>query len=188
MSSDPGYLTNHLLIAMPALADPNFVHTVTFVCEHNAQGALGLVINRVLDMRLDDVFEQLGLPAGTLRIGQHPVLQGGPVQTDRGFVLHRGEGEWASTLKVSESIHVTTSRDILDALARGQGPGQAVIALGYAGWGAGQLERELVENAWLSVPADDRIVFDTPVEERWLAAGRLLGIDLATISPDAGHA
>ncbi|HSN71548.1 MAG TPA: YqgE/AlgH family protein [Steroidobacteraceae bacterium] len=188
MSETPAYLSNHLLIAMPALADPNFVQTVTFVCEHNAQGALGIVINRALDMRLDDVFEQLGLPTGAVGIGRHPVLQGGPVQTDRGFVLHRGEGDWASTLKVSERVHVTTSRDILDALARGDGPREAFIALGYAGWGAGQLEQELLENAWLSVPADERILFETPVEERWLAAGRLLGIDLATISPDAGHA
>ena len=188
MSSAPGYLTNHLLIAMPTLADPNFVQTVTFVCEHNAQGALGLVINRALEMRLDDVFEQLGLAAGTLEIGRQLVMHGGPVQTDRGFVLHRGLGEWASTLKVSERVHVTTSRDILDALSRGEGPAEAVIALGYAGWGAGQLERELAENAWLSVPVDDRILFETPVEERWYAAGRLLGVDLGTISPDAGHA
>jgi putative transcriptional regulator len=185
--SAPNYLTNHLLIAMPALSDPNFVQTVTFICEHNEQGALGIVINRALEMRLDDVFEQLGLPQGG-DIGHHAVLQGGPVQTDRGFVLHRGRGQWDSTLKVSDEIHVTTSRDILDALARGAGPAEAVVALGYAGWAAGQLEREMIDNAWLSVPADERILFETPLEDRWLAAGRLLGIDLATLSPDAGHA
>jgi putative transcriptional regulator len=186
--SESAFLTNHLLIAMPALADPNFVQTVTFVCEHTAQGALGIVINRVLEMRLDDVFAQLDLPTGTGAIGAHHVLQGGPVQTDRGFVLHRGDGEWASTLKVSEHVHVTTSRDILDALARGEGPPEAIVALGYAGWGAGQLEREMAENAWLSVPAEQRILFDTPIEDRWLAAGKLLGIDLATMSGEAGHA
>jgi len=185
--SQPTGLTNHLLIAMPSLSDPNFVHTVTFVCEHNEQGALGIIINRALDMRLDDVFEQLSLPRG-LEIGRHPVLQGGPVQTDRGFVLHRGNGQWESTLKVSDEVHLTTSRDILDALARGVGPPEAVVALGYAGWAAGQLEREMIDNAWLSVPADERILFATPIEDRWLAAGRLLGIDLATLSPDAGHA
>lgn len=183
----PDFLTNQFLIAMPALADPNFSQTVTLVCEHSAQGALGIIINRPLDMQLAEVFEQLKLPTGTA-IGHRPVLQGGPVQTDRGFVIHRAGRDWDSTLRVSEQIYVTTSRDVLDAMARGEGPGEAIVALGYAGWDAGQLEDELAHNAWLSAPVDERILFAMPFEQRWHAAGRLLGIDLSTISNEAGHA
>ncbi len=183
----PDFLTNQFLIAMPALADPNFSQTVTLVCEHSAQGALGIIINRPLDMQLAEVFEQLKLPTGTA-IGHRPVLQGGPVQTDRGFVIHRAGRDWDSTLHVSEQIHVTTSRDVLDAMARGEGPGEAIVALGYAGWDAGQLEDELAQNAWLSAPVDEHILFAMPFEQRWHAAGRLLGIDLSTISTEAGHA
>jgi putative transcriptional regulator len=184
----PGFLTNQFLIAMPALADENFSQTVTFICEHNPQGALGIIINRPLEMRLADVFRQLKLPAEE-PLSSQLVLQGGPVQTDRGFVVHRAHSrEWDSTLRVSEHVHVTTSRDILDAMARGEGPHDAFVALGYAGWEAGQLENEMVQNAWLSVTAEPHVLFDTPFDQRWLAAGRLLGVDLATLSPHAGHA
>jgi putative transcriptional regulator len=182
------FLSNQFLIAMPAMTDSNFAQTVTYIWEHNADGALGIIINRPLQMKLADVFEQLKMPTAVDAIGQQSVFQGGPVQTDRGFVLHHIGGHWEHTRKVSSRIQVTTSPDILDAMARGSGPETALVALGYAGWSGGQLEQELAQNAWLTVPADDRIIFDTPFDQRWHAAGRLLGIDLATISPHAGHA
>jgi putative transcriptional regulator len=183
-----GDFANQFLIAMPAMTDGNFAQTVTFIWEHNAEGALGIVINRPLQMRLVDVFEQLKMPTAPGVSGHQPVLQGGPVQTDRGFVVHRSGRRWEHTREVSSRIHVTTSPDILDAMARGDGPDTALVALGYAGWSAGQLESEIAQNAWLTVPCDERILFDTPYEQRWRAAGRLLGIDLATISPHVGHA
>ena len=182
------FLTDQFLIAMPAMTDSNFSQTVTYIWEHNPEGALGIIINRPLQMKLADVFEQLKMPTPTESVGQQSVLQGGPVQTDRGFVLHYSGGQWEHTRAVSSRIQVTTSPDILDAMARGNGPETALVALGYAGWSAGQLEQELAQNAWLTVAADERIIFDTPYEQRWLAAGRLLGIDLATISPHVGHA
>jgi putative transcriptional regulator len=182
------FFTNQLLIAMPSMADPNFAQTVALVCEHSPRGALGLILNRPLPMKLSEVFEQLALDAIDLHIGQQSVLRGGPVQTDRGFVVHRQGGTWDSTLKVSDSIQVTTSRDVLVAMARGVGPPDAFIALGYAGWDAGQLEHEILANAWLNVPADEHVIFDLPYEERWQAAGRILGIDLTRISAVAGHA
>jgi putative transcriptional regulator len=182
------YLNNQFLIAMPGMEDPNFAHTVTLVCEHGEQGALGIVINRPLTMDLGDVFAQLGLDASQSRVANQQVLHGGPVQNDRGFVLHSPGPSWESTLPVSERLHVTTSRDILDALASGGGPEHAVIALGYAGWEAGQLEDELARNAWLTVPVDEALLFEVPAEERWQAAGRLLGINLLHLSSQAGHA
>jgi len=187
MSGDAS-LTNQFLIAMPAMTDANFSQTVTFIWEHNAEGALGIIINRPLQMKLSDVFEQLKMPTPNDALGRQPVLQGGPVQTDRGFVVHQIGGQWEHTRQISPRIQVTTSPDILDAMARGAGPETAIVALGYAGWSAGQLERELAQNAWLTVPADEQILFNTPFEQRWRAAGRLLGVDLATISPQAGHA
>jgi putative transcriptional regulator len=182
------YLSNHLLIAMPTLADPNFAQTVTLICEHSDRGALGLVLNRPMTMQLGEVLDQLSLTADDPALRTQAVLQGGPVQTDRGFVLHRPGGAWDSTLKVSPTIEVTTSRDVLAALAMGMGPGQVTVALGYAGWDSGQLEEEIKNNAWLSVPADDSIVFELPFEQRWSAAARLLGVDLARMSPMAGRA
>lgn len=183
-----GYLTNQFLVAMPALTDANFAQTVTFIWEHNDDGALGIIINRPLQMRLAEVFEQLKLPMSPDVDGVQHVLQGGPVQTDRGFVVHHVGGDWEHTRQISSRIQVTTSPDILKAMAIGAGPQTAIVALGYAGWGSGQLEDEISQNAWLTVPCDERILFDTPYEERWHAAGRLLGIDVATISPQAGHA
>lgn len=184
-----GYLTNHLLVAMPALADPNFAQSVALVCEHTDRGALGIVINRPLEMRIAEVLEQLELDSSHPQLQDMPVLRGGPVQGDRGFVLHRPcDRHWDSTLSVSDSLHVTTSRDVLASMARGQGPSQAVIALGYAGWDAGQLEEELLQNAWLTVPCEDSVIFDLPFEQRWNAAARLVGVDLARISHVAGRA
>ena len=186
--SDGDFLTNQFLIAMPAMTDSNFAQTVTFIWEHNSDGALGIIINRPLQMNLLDVFEQLKMPTAPGVFGRQSVLQGGPVQTDRGFVVHQVGGHWEHTRRISPRLQVTTSPDILNAMARGSGPDTALVALGYAGWSAGQLETELAQNAWLTAPCDERILFDTPYEDRWRAAGRLLGIDLATISDQVGHA
>src|SRR5271165_1512580 len=186
--SDSGYLTNQLLIAMPFMGDPNFARCVALVCDHSASGALGLIVNKPLPMRMGEIFEQLEIKLGQGALWERQVLRGGPMQTDRGFVVHRAGGEWDSTLKVSDALHVTTSRDILAAMARGQGPAEAMVALGYAGWGGGQLEEELRANAWLSAPVDLSLIFDLPFESRWQAAGRLLGVELSRISPISGNA
>lgn len=182
------YFNNQFLIAMPTLADPNFFQTVTYISEHNAEGALGIVINRPLTLTLGDLLEHLRIPVNLPEISAMPVYAGGPVQPEQGFVVHTPVGRWGATLKVTESIGITTSRDILQALAQGEGPDQALVALGYAGWGPGQLDREIVENAWLSGPADEAILFRMPNEERWTAAAALLGVDLRLLSGDAGHA
>ena len=182
------YLTNQFLIAMLGMEDPNFAQTVTLVCEHSPRGALGIVINKPLSMTLAEVFAQLGLDASRSSVAQDPVLHGGPVQNDRGFVLHSPDKEFDSTLAVSERLHLTTSRDVLDALANGEGPDKVLVALGYAGWDAGQLEEEMARNAWLTVPVDERLLFDVAIEDRWQAAARLLGVNLMTLSSDAGHA
>ena len=180
-------LTHHFLIAMPNMADPYFARSLTYICEHNAQGALGLVVNRPIDMMLSGVFEKLDLtlegPAAS-----EPIYFGGPVQTERGFVLHRPVGGWQSTLAVRDGIGLTTSRDILEAMGRGEGPERMMFALGYSGWGAGQLENELKQNSWLTVEARDGIIFDLPPEARLTAAMSLLGVDFARLSDEAGHA
>lgn len=182
------YLTNHFLIAMPTLMDPNFFHSVTYICEHNEEGAMGIVINQPMDINLGDLAEHLNLTVSDkTRLGQ-PVFCGGPVEIDRGFVLHRPAGQWESTLNITGDIAVSTSHDIVTALVTGNGPGQSLIALGYAGWGAGQLEQELADNAWLSGPADATIIFEMQTEQRWSAAARLLGVDINQISGDVGHA
>jgi putative transcriptional regulator len=173
---------------MPSMMDPNFHQTVTFICEHSDQGALGIVINRPLDMDLGEIFQQLSLEQTDPDLAASPILRGGPVQIEHGFVLHESKEKWDATATVADSIMVTTSRDILSAMASGKGPKRAVVALGYAGWGAGQLEAELSANAWLSVPASPDILFDTPFEERWSRAAEMLGVDLATMSTQAGHA
>jgi putative transcriptional regulator len=188
MGSGP-YLNNQFLVAMPSLADPNFSHSVALICEHTDRGALGIVINRPLEMKMSEVLEQLSLTSDDPRLRDMPVLRGGPVQLDRGFVLHRPCPQgWDSTLPVSDALHVTTSRDVLAAMARGEGPAQVVVALGYAGWDAGQLEEEVLQNAWLTVPCDESLIFDLPYEQRWQAAARLLGVELSRISHQAGRA
>jgi putative transcriptional regulator len=186
--SDTGYLTNQLLIAMPAMGDPNFSQTVALICDHSSRGALALILNKPLPMRMGEIFEQLEIELALGPLRERHVLRGGPMQTDRGFVVHRAGGDWDSTLKVSDVIHVTTSRDILAAMAIGQGPEEAVVALGYAGWDGGQLEDEIRANAWLSAPVDPDLIFDLPFESRWHAAGRLLGVELSRISPMSGNA
>lgn len=180
--------TNHFLIAMPALADPNFFHSVTYVCEHSADGALGIVINRPMDITLTDVLAHMSITLRELEAGESIVYVGGPVQPERGFVLHRPPKHWESTLQITPSLAVTTSKDILTAIAKGKGPERALVALGYAGWGPGQLERELADNAWLSGPADESIIFDVEPDKRWQAAAAAMGVDLSRLSSDVGHA
>ncbi len=181
-------LRNHFLIAMPALADPNFAHTVTYICEHNPEGALGIVINRPMDISLGDVLNHMKIQPGEHVDTAVPVYTGGPVQPERGFVLHQPTGAWTSSLPITDDIALTTSRDIMTAIGHGEGPRQFLLALGYAGWGAGQLEQEIIDNAWLSGPADPAILFDLPVEERWAAAAALIGVDLTLLSSETGHA
>jgi len=173
---------------MPALEDPNFFHSVTYICEHNEQGAMGIVINQPLDISLGDVLTHMEMSVHDESLTTTPVYLGGPVQTDRGFVLHEPLGEWDSMLAITHSLAVTTSQDILQALNDGEGPERSLVALGYAGWGEGQLEHELVANTWLTCPADSAIIFDTPIENRWTAAAASLGIDLNTLSGSFGHA
>ncbi len=181
-------LTNQLLVAMPGLEDPQFAQTVTLICEHGDKGALGIVLNKPLTMKLSEVLAQMKLPPETQTIAEQIVLSGGPVHQDRGFVLHRPGGSWESTHKISDSIQVTTSRDVLAAMARGQGPEDAFIALGYAQWDAGQLEQELKDNAWLTLPVSEAVLFTLPYEDRWSAAWRTLGVDVTAVAPNAGHA
>jgi putative transcriptional regulator len=183
----PTSLANQLLIAMPALADPNFARTVTFLCEHASEGAMGIIINRLTDLTLREVFEQLKIPASGA-ITTQPVYYGGPVQGNRGFVLHEPLGQWEASLRVTDTLAVTTSRDVLEAIAEDRGPDRYLVALGYAGWAPGQLERELGENAWLSGPAERAILFELPPERRWRAAAERMGVDLTTLSGEAGHA
>ena len=173
---------------MPNMADPYFSRTLTYVCEHNDQGALGIVVNRPIDMTLQALFERLSLSLKDPACADAPVYFGGPVQTDRGFVLHFPAGEWQSTLKVRDAIGLTTSKDILEAVGRGEGPAKMLVSLGYASWSAGQIEHELKQNAWLTVEAKDAIIFDLPADERLPAAMQLLGIDYARLADQAGHA
>ncbi|HEY8607307.1 MAG TPA: YqgE/AlgH family protein [Noviherbaspirillum sp.] len=185
-------LANHFLIAMPSMSDPMFGGAVVYLCEHNAEGALGVIINKATDMTMDVLLERIDLSPGTpitsLELDAKPVMFGGPVQVERGFVLHMPHGSWASVMKVSEDVALTTSKDILEAVAVGRGPERLLVTLGCAGWSAGQLEEEIGRNGWLTVPADPRIIFDTPVEERFSAAMKLLGIDPVMLAGVAGHA
>jgi putative transcriptional regulator len=181
-------LTHHFLIAMPNMADPYFSKSLTYICEHNEQGALGLVLTRPVDLTLSALLEQIEIPVARPEIGAIQVHFGGPVQMDRGFVLHQPPGQWQSTLRVNDEIGLTTSKDILEAVARGEGPHKFFVTLGYAGWAPGQLEHEISLNAWLSVPADTTLMFDLPLDARFDAAMHLLGIDAINLSDDAGHA
>lgn len=187
MMDTVSYFNQQLLIAMPGMEDPNFDHGVTLMCQHNEEGALGITINRHSELTLMDVLAQLEITCSDERIANQPVLQGGPVQQERGFVLHT-DGEWEATTQVAPGIMVTTSRDILEAIAEHRGPAKYIVALGYAGWSAGQLEDELKNNAWLNTTADSAIVFDSPIDDRWARAVASLGIDANTLQPVGGHA
>ena len=182
-------LSNQFLIAMPNMADPNFAGVVIYVCEHTPEGALGLVINRPTDLTLAGLLERIELDIDDVDTDGHtePVFYGGPVQTDRGFVLHAPTGKYMSTVEVGE-LALTTSRDVLQAMAEGDGPPRLLVTLGYSGWGAGQLEEELSDNAWLTVMASPDIIFNTPPEQRFNAALKLLGIDPIMLAGEAGHA
>ena len=196
-------LTNQFLIAMPGMGDDNFAGAVVYLCEHTADGALGLVINKPLDITLRKLFDKVELPLAPGSLGDQPVYFGGPVQTERGFVLHEpmpdadrpGEGPhpgphpgpYNSTLKIPGGLQMTTSKDVLEALAQGGGPKRLLVTLGYCGWGAGQLEDELGRNGWLTVDAVPGIIFDTPVEQRYQRAIALLGFDPRMLSAEAGH-
>ena len=181
-------LTDHFLIAMPAMSDPYFARTLVYVAEHNDRGALGVIVNRPIDMNLAALFEKIEIPLEAEGFADFPVFFGGPVQTDRGFVLHRPIGEWQSTLAVNRHIGLTSSRDVLQAVASQGQPRDVMVTLGYSGWSAGQLETELAQNAWLTVPAEPRILFDLPYEERLASAMEKLGIDFTHLAEDAGHA
>ena len=180
-------LSNQFLIAMPSLADPNFERTVTLICEHNEDGALGIIINRVTDLHVGEVLQQLELAVPDTPLADQPVMHGGPVAQSRGFVLHGSDDDWESTLRLGQGLRLTTSRDIMVAMSEGSGPERSLFALGYAGWSPGQLETEMSDNAWLSVRCSSDLIFDTPIEQRWDAATRLLGIDPSRLSSQAGH-
>lgn len=187
-SSSTASLRNHFLLAMPSLTEGIFSQSITYICEHGESGAMGIVINQALDLTVDEIFDHLEINARR-DFSEIPVMAGGPVQIDHGFVLHRNcPQRWEASLKITPEITLTTSRDILRAIAKNSGPEEYLIALGYAGWTAGQLEFELAENSWLTLPADSDIIFSTPYHLRLSAAAAVLGIDMNLISGQAGHA
>jgi len=183
-----GFLERQMLIAMPGMVDDNFAGSVTLMCQHNDAGAIGITINRLSDYTLGEIFAQLKLECSEEDVRNLPVLEGGPVSPDRGFVLHSPVEGYESSLMIDQDIMVTTSRDVLADIASGDGPGKFIVALGYAGWGGGQLENEMLANAWLSVSADTAIVFDLPVPERFDRAMSRLGIKTDMLHSEAGHA
>ncbi|RQP21700.1 YqgE/AlgH family protein [Piscinibacter terrae] len=192
MSSGGINLTNQFLIAMPGLAGDTFAGTVIYMCEHTENGALGLVINKPIDIKLKNLFEKVELTLDRDDLAEEPVYFGGPVQTERGFVLHErlsdDGGHYNSSLKIPGGLEMTTSKDVLEALSNGAGPKKVLVTLGYSGWGAGQLEDEMKRNSWINVSAEPGIIFDTPVEQRYDKALSLLGIDPGMLSQEAGHA
>ncbi|WP_395698848.1 YqgE/AlgH family protein [Aquabacterium sp.] len=192
MSSDRINLTNQFLIAMPGMADDTFAGSVVYLCEHTEKGALGLVINKPIDIKLKNLFEKVELSLESPELAEQPVFFGGPVQTERGFVLHEKLGSeqspYNSTLQIPGGLEMTTSKDVLEALAHGSGPKRVLVTLGYSGWAAGQLEDEIGRNGWLNVDANREIIFDTPIELRYERALSLLGFDPRMLSQEAGHA
>ena len=181
-------LANQLLIASPALSDPNFARSVALICQHDDEGAMGVVVNRPSEYTLGEVLRQMNLQAQDPHLAGQVVLAGGPVHPERGFVLHDGLRAWESTMEVADGLYLTTSRDILEAMAAGDGPAHAIVALGCAGWGAGQLEYELGENSWLTAPADAELLFALPLERRWQAAGQRIGVDMTRLTDYSGRA
>lgn len=186
---DQTTLTNQFLIAMPTLPDINFHHSVSYICEHNQNGAIGIIINRPIDIPLREVFNQLGIAVDPNAIQDIPVYYGGPVHQERGFVIHtHTEQSWRSSITTSADLMVTTSQDILEAIAVGEGPEKYLVALGYAGWGEQQLEEEIMQNSWLHCPMDTQILFECPATRRWESAVNSLGIDVNSLSGHSGHA
>ncbi len=188
MSVNPTPLAQQLLIALPSLADTHFSRSVALICQHDEDGAMGVIVNRASEYTLGEVLSQMSLVPRDGLMARQQVLSGGPVLPERGFVLHDGERQWDSTLLIGGGLSLTTSRDILEAIAQGNGPEHAVVALGCAGWSAGQLESELVENSWLTAPADPELLFELPLEQRWQAAGGLIGVDMSRMTDYSGHA
>lgn len=188
--TDPGptLLANQLLIALPALSDPNFARSVTLLCQHDAKGALGVMVNRPSEYTLGQLFDQIDIACDDAQLRARAVLTGGPVHPQHGFVLHDGDRSWGSCVAVTDDLWLTTSRDVLEAMASGDGPAHVLVALGCANWGAGQLEYELGENSWLTVPADAGLLFDTPLERRWQAAAGRIGVNMAQMPDYSGHA
>ena len=184
----PQTLAGQLLIAMPSLSDPDFSRSVTLICQHDADGAMGVVLNRPAEYTLEEVFRQMGIERIDASLAARQVVAGGPVHPERGFVLHDGDRGWDSSLAIGEGLYVTTSRDVLEALARGDGPDLSMVALGCAGWGAGQLEQELLEDSWLTAPVDAGLLFSLPLEARWQAAAARLGVDMSLMAGYSGHA
>jgi putative transcriptional regulator len=181
-------LSNQLLIAMPAMDDPNFARTVTLICEHNDEGCFGVTINRPIEITIGDLFQQLEIASIEQNLLDSTAVNGGPVQSSQGFVLHDTDRVWEGTLKITEDLAVTSSKDILDAIATGDGPDNFLLALGCASWSPGQVEDELKQNAWLTCPVDHAILFDTPYSERWTSAAKTLGVDVNLMSDSVGHA
>ncbi|WP_374354735.1 YqgE/AlgH family protein [Chitinimonas sp.] len=181
-------LSRQFLIAMPSMADPIFARALVFVCDHNDQGAMGVIVNRPLGMDMKTLFQQVDIELKRTELAEQDIYFGGPVQTDRGFVLHQPLGNWQSTMAVEDDLGLTTSKDVLAAVGDGGGPDRLFVSLGYAGWEAGQLEGEMAQNAWLNVDADIELIFSLPAEQRYEAALGLLGIDMAMLSDTAGHA
>lgn len=181
-------LANQLLIALPTLAESPFARSVALICQHDSEGAMGVVVNRASEYTIGEVFQQMGIRSDDADLCAQPVLAGGPVHPERGFVLHDGERVWDSSLPIGEQLYVTTSRDVLEAMARGEGPRHVTVALGCAGWGAGQLENELVENSWITAPADPRLLFVMPLGARWEAAAGSIGVDMSRMADYSGHA
>ncbi len=181
-------LTGHFLIAMPSLNDGFFNQAVTYICEHDENGSFGIIINQQTGISLKQIAKEMAIETENNYNDKQLVFIGGPVDQGRGFILHRPIGNWQSSLKVNDNIAITTSKDILQAIINNEGPEDNIVALGYAGWAAGQLDHEMASNTWLSCPADVQIIFNTPVEERWKTAAKLIGVDLSLLSNDAGHA
>ncbi len=189
-------LTSHFIIAMPGLADPMFEKTVSFICQHNEQGAMGLTINRPIGISFSELLSQLNIPLEDSKLASTPIYLGGPVETGHGFVLHSNDtkkqpahqNDWEQTLSINKHISLSSSKDILTAIAKGEGPTDFLIILGYSGWTSGQIESEIQDNSWLNVPADNDIIFNTPFSRRWESAAMKMGIDINLISSDIGHA
>jgi putative transcriptional regulator len=181
-------LTNHFLIAMPGMADPYFSKSLTLICEHSEKGAIGLVVNKPIEVNYEQLFSQVNIKLTDERLKSEHVYFGGPVLVDRGFVLHHPLGDWHSTLRIDDDTGLTTSRDVLEAMAEGRGPRRVMVTLGYAGWAPGQIEDEIKRNGWLTVAASPAMIFDLPAEQRLGAAMGLLGLNFGNFSDVAGHA
>ena len=188
LSSKDIYFKNQLLIAMPHMDDPCFSRSVTYICEHNSLGAMGIIINLPTSSTFKDIFSQLSIPSTNTDVIDLPILAGGPVQTNRGFILHKPKGNWEASFETGNDIYLTSSVDVIEGIANGTGPNEFLISLGYAGWDAGQLEEEIAQNSWLTAPVDDELLFHMPYENRWHATAKAIGVDLNLLATQAGHA